>query len=188
MGEWANDEGEAVDGVAAEGPDEARDDRDRAFDELFRSTYVRAVTVARRIVGDEAEAVAAEAFTRAYDRWPRIQNHPAVDAWVLRVTINLAIDQSRRRARTGLAPTSSAFDDETATRVALAAALRALPEKQRQAIALRYLADCEEATIATALHIRPGTVKTHLKRGLDRLRTQLGTDQELTDDAFRTAT
>jgi RNA polymerase sigma factor (sigma-70 family) len=188
MGEWAMGEGEAGDGAAAEGPEVARDDRDHAFDDLFRTTYVRAVTVARRIVGDDAEAVAAEAFTRAYDRWPRIQDHPALDAWVLRVTINLAIDQSRRRPRVGMAPTSSAFDDETATRVALAAALRALPEKQRQAIALRYLADCEEATIAAALHIRPGTVKTHLKRGLDRLRTQLGTDQELTDDAFRTAT
>lgn len=157
-------------------------DPDGAFDELFRHAYPRAVTTARRIVGvEEAEAIAAEAFTRAYDRWPSVQRHPAPEAWVLRVAINLAIDQTRRRPLRGGARPDSAFEDESATRVALAAALRALPSKQRHAIALRYLADCEETDIAAALGVQPGTVKTHLKRGLERLRRQLATEQELPD-------
>lgn len=164
------------------------------FDDLFRSTWPRAVAAARRIVGPggDPESLAAEALTRAYDRWPSVRRHPAPDAWALRVTINLALDRSRRDARAhgrpgrgdAAASTVDAADDVTAMRMALGHALRSLPEKQRHAVALRYLAGCEEADIARSLGVSPGTVKTHLKRGLDRLRTELGVDQE-TDVALR---
>lgn len=162
------------------------------FDDLFRAVWPRAVATARRIVGPggDPEALAAEALTRAYDRWPAVGHHPAPDAWVLRVTINLALDRIRRTPATargvidlrdesplrGLVVESS--DDATAVRLALGAALRQLPEKQRHAVALRYLAGCQEDQIAASLGINPGTVKTHLKRGLDTLRTQLGADPE----------
>ena len=108
------------------------------------------------------------------------------DAWVLRVTINLALDRLRQPALAGAGTVDlrdsatdpglviAANDDATATRLALAAALRALPEKQRHAVALRYLAGCDEPAIAASLGITPGTVKTHLKRGLASLRSQFG--------------
>lgn len=67
-------------------------------------------------------------------------------------------------------------EDATALRLALVAALRHLPDRQRDAVALRYLAGCGERDIAASLGVAPGTVKTHLKRGLDGLRRQLGTD------------
>src|SRR5690606_31835183 len=72
------------------------------FDDLFRGVWWRAVTTARRIVGPggDPEALAAEALTRAYDRWPTVGRHPAPDAWVLRVTINLALDRVRRQPAT----------------------------------------------------------------------------------------
>src|SRR5687768_7186478 len=65
------------------------------FDDLFRAVWPRAVLAARRVVGpgDDCEALAAEALTRAYDRWPTVKRHPAPEAWVLRVTINLALDR-----------------------------------------------------------------------------------------------
>ncbi len=162
------------------------------FDDLFRSVWPRAVTTARRIVGPggDPESLAAEAFTRAYDRWPTVGRHPAPDAWVLRVTINLGLDKLRRMPlpedsvidlrddapRRGLVSDSS--DDTIAVRLALGAALRELPEKQRHAVALRYLAGCREDQIAASLGISPGTVKTHLKRGLQKLRVELGADPE----------
>lgn len=163
------------------------------FDDLFRSVWGRAVTTARRIVGPggDPEALAAEALTRAFDRWPSVGRHPAPDAWVLRVTINLALDRVRRQPREaeggfidlrdgssthGLVEESSA--DATAVRLALGAALRELPEKQRHAVALRYLAGCREDEIAASLGVNPGTVKTHLKRGLAKLRDELGSDLE----------
>jgi len=162
------------------------------FDDLFRAVWPRAVTTARRIVGPggDPEALAAEALTRAYDRWPTVGRHPAPDAWVLRVTINLALDKVRRlpvpegavidlrddAPVRGLVVEST--DDATAVRLALGEALRELPEKQRHAVALRYLAGCQEDQIAASLGINPGTVKTHLKRGLEKLRAQLGADPE----------
>ncbi len=163
------------------------------FDDLFRSVWPRAVSTARRIVGpgDDAEAVAAEALTRAYDRWPSVRRHPAPEAWVLRVTINLALDRVRRQPRQtdgGLIDLRDgaairgyvldSFDEATAVRLALCAALRELPDRQRHAIALRYLGGCVEEDIAASMKISPGSVKTHLKRGLERLRAQDGNDPE----------
>jgi RNA polymerase sigma-70 factor (ECF subfamily) len=163
------------------------------FDDLFRAVWPRAVTTARRIVGPggDPEALAAEALTRAYDRWPSVGRHPAPDAWVLRVTINLSLDKLRRQPvpsgavidlRDGASAPGMVVesdDDTTAVRLALGAALRELPEKQRNAVALRYLAGCREEQIAASLGIAPGTVKTHLKRGLEKLRAQLGADDDL---------
>ncbi len=163
---------------------------DTAFDDLFRSVWPRAVAAARRIVGpgDDPEALAAEALTRAYDRWPTLRRHPAPDAWVLRVTINLALDRVRRQPRRadgatidlrhGAGGVVESFDEATAVRLALCAALAKLPDRQRHAIALRYLGGCVEADIAASMKISPGSVKTHLKRGLERLRTQDGNDSE----------
>ncbi|MBA2282100.1 MAG: sigma-70 family RNA polymerase sigma factor [Acidimicrobiia bacterium] len=174
------------------GEEADRGDTDRAFDDLFRATWPRAVVAARRIVGPggDPEGLAAEALTRAYDRWPSVRRHPAPDAWVLRVTINLALDRARRQPA-GAGPAAidlrdeathganvESLDDLSSVRLALGDALRALPEKQRHAVALRYLAGCSERDIAASLGINPGTVKTHLKRGLDRLRSDLGADAE----------
>ena len=168
---------------------------DTDFDDLFRSVWPRAVLTARRIVGPggDPESLAAEALTRAYDRWPSVRRHPAPEAWVLRVTINLSLDRSRHQARivagAGLGRTDpeamqgepvEGFDDATIVRLALCAALRELPEKQRHAVALRYLGGCVEEDIAASMKISPGTVKTHLKRGLEKLRAREGNDPEAT--------
>lgn len=163
------------------------------FDDLFRTVWPRAVVAARRIVGpgDDSESLAAEALTRAYDRWPSVRRHPAPEAWVLRVTINLALDRVRRQPRQtdgGLIDlrdggavrgcVEDSFDEATAMRLALCAALRELPNRQRHAVALRYLGGCVEQDIAATMKISPGSVKTHLKRGLERLRAQEAIDTE----------
>jgi RNA polymerase sigma factor (sigma-70 family) len=58
-------------------------------------------------------------------------------------------------------------------RTAVVAALRALPERQREAIVLRYYADLSEAQIAGAMGISRGAVKSHTARGMAALRTTL---------------
>lgn len=59
----------------------------------------RARQVAYRILGDrsEAEDAAAEAFTRALVTWRKVGALAFRDAWVLRVTANVAVDWRRRR-------------------------------------------------------------------------------------------
>lgn len=147
------------------------------FEAAFARLYPRAESLAHRIVGDSAEAedVAAEALARAYAHWAKLRDLPHVDGWVLRVTANLAIDSQRRQGRR-FAVESIPVDDSSVLRMALAAALRTLPKRQREVIALRYLTDLCEADVALALGIAPATVRTHVHRALVHLRGRLGAD------------
>ena len=52
-------------------------------------------------------------------------------------------------------------------------ALRQLPQRQREVLALRYYLDLDEAAIASALGISRGAVKSHASRGASTLRTLL---------------
>ncbi len=60
--------------------------------------------------------------------------------------------------------------DAVVLRQALLAALFRLPRRQRDAVALRYLADMSEVEVADAMSISQGSVKTHLHRALRSLR------------------
>ena len=93
---------------------------------------------------------------------------------VLRVASNITIDIVRKRPVFVEPSRAADVEDQVATRLALAAALRALPGRQRDAIVLRYLNDYSEAQVAEALGVSQGTVKTHLRRGLDALRSRIG--------------
>jgi RNA polymerase sigma-70 factor (ECF subfamily) len=152
-----------------------RSDRDAAFDAAFRGLFTLSFRVARRILGDVtgAEDIAAEAMSRAYAHWEHIDGMPYRDAWVVRVTTNLALNAVRRRPAFLRPPAVRAVDDETATRLALVAALRALPLRQREVIVLRHLGGLSEPEVAEQLGLSLGTVKTHLRRGKQALRHQL---------------
>ncbi|HVM39476.1 MAG TPA: sigma-70 family RNA polymerase sigma factor, partial [Acidimicrobiia bacterium] len=143
---------------------------DLDFEAAFDDLYPRAVRVARRMLGDQAlaEDVAAEALARAYARWRKVAGLEYRTAWVLRVTTNLALDELRRRKPTAEVELSTeGAEDVVALRLALAAALRGLPRRQREAVSLRYLADLSEQEVAAALGVAPGSVKTHVHRGLE---------------------
>lgn len=147
-----------------------------AFEDAFAVLYPRAVGLAYRMLGNRAAAedVAAESMARALVRWDRLD--PArVPGWVLRVTANQAIDVMRRKGRI-LEPGVVDLEDSTTLRLALADALRDLPKRQREAVALRYLSDLSEADTARALGISTGSVKRHTHRGLDALRGRIGHD------------
>jgi RNA polymerase sigma factor (sigma-70 family) len=113
-------------------------------------------------------------MARALMRWNRL-DRDRLPGWVLRVTTNQAIDLMRRKGRTLEAGVVD-LEDSTTLRLALADALRRLPKRQREAIALRYLSDLSEADTAAVLGIAPGSVKVHVHRGLASLRDQLGHD------------
>jgi len=151
-------------------------EHDPAFTELFDSAYPRAVRLGQRLLGTRAagEDLAAEAFARAYARWGSVRRHPAPDAWVLRTATNLAIDQLRRSAPVSAEAPVADPADAVALRLALASALASLSRQQRTVVTLRYLADLPEHDVAIALGISVGSVKTHLSRGLDRLRRDAG--------------
>lgn len=147
-------------------------DFETVFEDLFRQAY----HVAYRVVGHsgEAEDVAAETLARAAHSWRRVGRMPVPGAWVTRVATNLSVDIVRRRRFTTSTPLEEGVgprDSDTA--IALRELLRALPRRQRDVLALRYLVDLPEAEIASVLGISPGSVKRHASRGLSRLRAQL---------------
>jgi RNA polymerase sigma factor (sigma-70 family) len=144
------------------------------FEDTFRELYPRAVALAYRMLGSRAAAedVASETFARALQRWERL-DPDRIAGWILRVTANQAIDVMRRKGR-HLEPTVISLEDSTTLRLALAEAMAKLPRRQREAIALRFLSDMSEADTASALGVSPGSVKTHVHRGLATLRDELG--------------
>jgi RNA polymerase sigma-70 factor (ECF subfamily) len=160
------------------------------FESAFERLYPRAFRVAYRVLGNEtsAEDAAAEALARAHASWSKIGDRPYRDAWVLRVTANVAIDMFRKDRRVLVSDdpwsrTRQHVDDEreaAVLRLALVAALSALSRRQREVIALHYLEGFSEAEIATCLRISPGTVKKTTSRAKEALRRSLGDDWDHT--------
>ena len=154
------------------------------FDERAPALGKVAHQVAFRILGDREDArdLTQEALARAFARWSRVG--PYDEAWITRVTTNLALDLARSRARVrrrggsrlaAASPASSSLDPAAvvAQRRELVAVLSRLPRRQRQVVALRFLADRPEAEVAAVLGCSVGTVKQHASRGLAALRAAL---------------
>ena len=153
------------------------------FDDAFHRCFPRAFVVAMKIVDDAATAedVAADAMIRAYTRWRRVSAYDNVEAWVVRVASNLAIDALRRRQRRVTVVESARRDtvgDGVTARVAVAAALQQLPRRQREAVVLCHLEGFTPDEVGAVLHMSPNTVRTHVRRGIEALRTSLA-DKEL---------
>lgn len=146
------------------------------FDDAFPALYGRAYHVAYQLLGcrSDAEDIAQEATARASVRWRKLgAGHPG--AWVAVVATNLAIDVGRRH-RLPLSSQPLATDSQeaaTVERMALCAGLKALPDRQRTVVVLRYLLDLPEAEVARELGITVGTVKQHAVRGREHLRRWL---------------
>ncbi len=141
-----------------------------SFDQAFQVLFDLARTSASKVAPAEAEDVAAETMRRAHDRWDLIE--PYVRAWVVRVARNLAIDRLRTKSPSAAAPEPLLFESDVTERVALYAVLRTLPDRQRDAIALRYLVDLSLEDVASAMGVSVGTVKQHIHRGLAALRSK----------------
>jgi RNA polymerase sigma-70 factor (sigma-E family) len=151
-------------------------ERDQAeFTEFYESARDGCLRVVLVTVGDRAlaEDLVAEGFTRAWTSWRTVRGHPAPQAWVIRTALNAHVTWWRRRRKEttleGHDPPGPA-DQESILDSAVVTALRRLPVRQRQVIALRLLLDLDTETTAQVLNISPGTVGVHLHRAIQTLR------------------
>jgi RNA polymerase sigma-70 factor (ECF subfamily) len=141
-----------------------------------------------RIVGrpHDAEDVTQESFVAAYRAIRTYRGDGSLRAWLLRIatrqsfrrltqrraTVDLADIPERRLADASTEPTRVVVELES--RRAVRNAVAALPEPYREVVALRFFADMSLAEVAEATGRPLNTVKTHLRRGLERLRPALG--------------
>lgn len=148
------------------------------FYESGRDACLRAVVAS---VGDRqlAEELVAEAFTRAWASWHHVSRHPAPSAWIVRTALNTRVSWWRRRRREvaldGDHDIAGTAADDQDLDPGLLAALRRLPERQREVIVFRVFLDLDTRTTAKILGIAPGTVTAHLSRAVTTLRDHLVT-------------
>ena len=155
----------------------------REFAEFYRSSRDDCLRTVLVIVGDQdsAQELVAEAFARACASWRTVSRHPAPAAWVVRTALNLNISRWRRRRREVPLPGPGMLADRPVAATAaqdpvdpqIMAALRRLPARQRQVIALRLILDLDTSATAHALGITPNTVMAHMARALAALRSDL---------------
>ncbi len=149
-----------------------------ALRDVFDVSYRRLVVQLYGVTGnlDEAEDLVQEAFVRAAAAGRRFDKVENPEAWLRTTAINQHRSRWRKlrngqRARARMLPPRD--PEALESHLEIITALRALPEVQRQVIALHYLADLPVETIARELGIPPGTVKSRLSRGRDALAAHL---------------
>jgi RNA polymerase sigma-70 factor (ECF subfamily) len=125
-----------------------------------------------------AEDTAQEAFTAAFRRWRSIVAYDSPSAWIRRVTCNRAASVLRRRVREAkavlrLAGRTQAYIELDEGDEAFWQAVRQLPLRQAQVVALYYMEDYSVKEIAEVLDCSEGSVKTHLSRARNAVARQL---------------
>ncbi|WP_436793223.1 RNA polymerase sigma factor [Actinospongicola halichondriae] len=158
-----------------------------AFEAFYRTEYRPLLRLAWSLTGrkDLGEELVQETMLTVHGRWADVGSYDKPGGYARRVLLNAATSAARRKAAEKRAvqrleaqtdPVRLAPEpppDET-----FWAALRALPERQAQAIALHYVEDRSVESIAEILDIAPNTVKVHLHRGRLALAESLRPEEE----------
>jgi RNA polymerase sigma-70 factor (ECF subfamily) len=146
-----------------------------------------------RILGrpHDAEDVTQEAFVTAYRAIGTFRGEGSLRGWLLRIATRQAYRRLGQRRPTvdldAVAEPRLADARHDPTRVvvvaeerdAIRAAVAQLPDPYREVVALRFFADLSLAEVAEATGRPLNTVKTHLRRGLERLRPMVGVREAL---------
>lgn len=147
-----------------------------SFDRWYRAEHPRVLGLLTVVAGDAdiAREVTAEAFVRALERWGRVEAMDSPAAWTYRVGVNLLRRRLRRAAFEGrLHPQDQGPAPPPAVESELWDAVRALPVRQRTAVALRYVCDLPQAEIAAVMGVTAGTVSATLTAARRRLAADL---------------
>ena len=156
---------------------------DEAVTELYIGHYQGLVRLAAFLVRDTqtAEEVVQDAFIAMRDGWQRLRDGEKALAYLRQAVVNKArsvlrhrnvVDRNMQKAPPDM-PSAEHGALVLLERSAVVSALRELPERQREAIVLRYYADLSEAEIADTMRISRGAVKSHTARGMAALRSAL---------------
>ena len=157
------------------------DTRAKAIEDLYRRRYVRFRNTLATVTGshESARDVVQEAFARALRKRRSLRDERAVEMWVWRIALRVAIEQRRNGSGSEVS-----LDDlpeftlvEPQRDPALETALRRLPPRRRLVIFLRYFADLRYADIAELCEISEGTVAATIAQARAELERTLPRDE-----------
>jgi RNA polymerase sigma factor (sigma-70 family) len=154
-----------------------------ALEAVYRRYSALVYTVALRSLGEvtEAEDVTQKVFVAA---WSGRQNYQpdraSLPAWLLGITRNKVVDahqarSKQRRIQNELAADSQPQSDplDIAERLILAEEIAKLDEVPQRVLRMAFYEDLTHAQIAERLQMPPGTVKSHIRRSLIKLKRRL---------------
>jgi RNA polymerase sigma-70 factor (ECF subfamily) len=156
----------------------------RAFGELVRRHGSAVRGVLRRMGAQVAEAddVAQDAFLTAFERIAEFRGEGTFAAWVKKIAARIYLRRLQRDRRLS-SMTAEAIEEEpdpprgdADANIDLEEALKMLGEAERLCVSMCFGAGLSHTEAAEALNLPLGTVKSHVKRGLDKLRTRLAPD------------
>jgi RNA polymerase sigma-70 factor (sigma-E family) len=153
---------------------DAQRDADAAVEELYAAHYVRLVRLSVLLVGDvsTAEDLVQDSLVAMHGRWRSLRDPERGLAYLQQTVVNRSRSVVRRRGASYLPPHSGRRGDAPPSRrAAVLHALHALPERQREVLALGYYLDLSEAQIADTLGLSRAAVRSHLSRGVAALRS-----------------
>lgn len=154
-----------------------RAEREDAYVEFATTRRDQLRRIAYSMCGDwhRADDLTQTALVKLYVAWPRVSRSGSEDAYVRKILLNAAIDDSRRPYRREqvrdelpevAVPAGATVEDHSS----LVAALQTLPAQQRASVVLRHWLGLSVRETAAELGVAEGTVKSHCSRGLESLR------------------
>jgi RNA polymerase sigma-70 factor (sigma-E family) len=156
---------------------------DLAITQMYHAEYRSLVRMAAMLVGDTgtAEEVVQDSFIAMHDAWRRLRDADKALHYLRRSVVNRSRSVLRHRVVVDKhlpkgEPDMPSAEQSAITRLersAVVAALLTLPDRQREALVLKYYLDLSEEETAAAMKISRGAVKSHTARGKAALRSLL---------------
>jgi RNA polymerase sigma factor (sigma-70 family) len=153
----------------------------RAFGELVRRHGSAIRQLLRRMGAQAAEAddVAQDALLAAFERITEFRGEGTFAGWVKRIAARQYLRRLQREKRLAAISADEGREEASAAagdadhRMDLEEALKSLSQAERLCVSMCYGAGLSHGEAADALNLPLGTVKSHVKRGLDKLRARL---------------
>ena len=160
-----------------------------SFAELYSVTYQRQYSFACQFVRDPylAQDILQELYSHALKHIKQLRNPRLFVSWLNQINFRLCFDMSRKNKRnqkelcleeaapalSGSASDSEDPIDRYSRRLEIFDQIKALPERECQAILMKYYHDMKLDEIAFAMGCSKSSVKRYLSRGYEKLRTTL---------------
>lgn len=156
-----------------------RSSSEKEFEVLFDNEFEIIIKFIQKIVRSKetAEDIVAEAFSRCYAHWVKLQNHEAPGKWLTCASFNLAMDHLRKVTRDDKFISlfsKQDFDSEPiVVNNSIDLYLKGLSKKQQEILLLKYVCDFSTDEICELLSLKPTTVYTQLQRAQEKLKITL---------------